>query len=172
MPEMKLPGPEHPITIALNPRRVQVEYQGHVIADTRRALTLKEASYKPVQYIPREDVDMAFFTRTDHRTYCPYKGHAAYYTLMMDGVFAENGVWTYEDPYPAMNEIKDHLAFYPNVATVRELEAAADADGVREAILHTDSGSGTSQREHWPATATNPPPEAAIDRPFKDTGSI
>src|SRR5450631_2524087 len=74
MPEMKLPGPDHPITIAFNPKRVEVVYNGHTIADTRRALELKEASYHPAQYIPREDVDMAFLTRTDHHTYCPYKG--------------------------------------------------------------------------------------------------
>jgi uncharacterized protein (DUF427 family) len=172
MPEMKVPGPDHPITVDLNPRRVQVEYEGHVIADTTRALTLKEAAYKPVQYIPREDAEMAFLTRTDHRTFCPYKGYAAYFTVMMDGVFAENGVWTYEDPYPAMAEIKDHIAFYPNKVTVREMELVNGADRVRDAILHTDSGSGASQREHWPATAANPPADAVIDRPYKDTGSI
>ncbi|HLI64726.1 MAG TPA: DUF427 domain-containing protein [Caulobacteraceae bacterium] len=164
MPEMKLPGPDHPITIALNPRRVQVAYQGHVIADTTRALTLKEASYKPVQYIPREDVDMAFLTRTDHSTYCPYKGFASYFTLMMDGVLAENAVWTYEDPYPAMAEIKDLVAFYPNKADIHELEVANDSDRIAEAVMHTDSGSGSSQRERWPATATNPADEI-IDRP-------
>jgi uncharacterized protein (DUF427 family) len=149
MPEMKIPGPDHPITVTATPRRIQVLYNGHVIVDTKRALTLKEASYKPVIYVPREDADMAFFTRTDHTTYCPFKGDASYYTLVMDGRFAENAVWTYETPYPAMEQIRGLLAFYPNQVEVREAGDAANADAVREAILHTDDGAGQSQREHW-----------------------
>ncbi|HLK24256.1 MAG TPA: DUF427 domain-containing protein [Caulobacteraceae bacterium] len=171
MPEMKLPGPEHPITIAYHPKRVQVEYQNHTIADTRRALVLTEAGYKPVLYIPRDDIDMAYFTRTERHTHCPYKGEASYFTLMMDGVFAENACWSYEDPYPAMQQIKDRIAFYPNQVTVHELDAVADPDRVRDAILHTDDGAGTSQREHWPPSEATPPADA-LDRPYKDTGAI
>jgi uncharacterized protein (DUF427 family) len=152
MPEMKIPGPDHPITVAANPQRIQVVYNGHVIADTRRALTLKEASYRPVTYFPREDVEMAFLTRTDHSTYCPYKGDASYFTLLMDGRFAENAVWTYETPYPAMEAIRGLLAFYPNQVEIREVGDAAQPDAVKEAILHTDDGAGQSQREHWAPT--------------------
>jgi uncharacterized protein (DUF427 family) len=152
MPEMKIPGPDHPITVAANPQRIQVVYNGHVIADTRRALTLKEASYRPVIYFPREDVDMAFLTRTDHSTHCPYKGDASYFTLLMDGRFAENAVWTYETPYPAMEAIRGLLAFYPNQVEIREVGEAAQPDVVKEAILHTDDGAGQSQREHWAPT--------------------
>lgn len=111
---MKLPGPDHPITITSNARRVRVTVGGRVVAETARALTLKEASYPAVQYIPREDADMSLFTRTDHATHCPYKGQASYYTLRIDGRTAENAVWSYEEPYPAMAQIKGHLAFYPN----------------------------------------------------------
>jgi uncharacterized protein (DUF427 family) len=111
---MKLPGPDHPITITANPRRVRVILGGKVVADTARALTLKEASYPAVQYIPREDADLSLFDRTAHATHCPYKGDASYYTLRIDGRAAENAVWSYEDPYPAMAQIKGHLAFYPN----------------------------------------------------------
>ncbi len=172
MPEMKLPGPEHPITIAFNPKRVQVEYEGHVIADTRRALMLTEAGYKPVLYLPRDDVEMGYLTRTERHTHCPYKGEASYFTIMMDGVFSENAVWTYEDPYPAMAQIKDRLAFYPDKVVMHELDdGATDEAAIREAILHTDDGSGRSQREHW-AENTHNPPNDAIDRPYKDTGSI
>jgi uncharacterized protein (DUF427 family) len=156
MPEMKLPGPDHPIAIAYNPRRVQVEYMGHVIADTRRALALAEAGYKPVLYLPREDVDMSFLSRTDRSTHCPYKGEASYFTIVRDGEFAENAVWTYEDPYPAMAQIKNRLAFYPNKVVIREIDVGDVEGAVREAILHTDDGAGQSQREHWPPTATNP----------------
>jgi uncharacterized protein (DUF427 family) len=148
MAEMKLPGPDHPITVAFNPKRVQVNYNGHVIADTRRALVLRESTYPAVQYIPREDVDMDYMTRTEHHTHCPYKGEASYYTVLMDGRFAENAIWSYEDPYPAMAEIKDHLAFYPNKVEIRELDEPGGPDAVREVIEHTDSGSGASQLDH------------------------
>lgn len=119
---MKLPGPDHPITITANPRRVRVTFAGKVVAETSRALTLKEASYPAVQYIPREDANMGLFARTDHATLCPYKGQASYYTLQVDGRAVENAVWTYEEPYPAMAQIKGHLAFYPNrVDAIEEL---------------------------------------------------
>jgi uncharacterized protein (DUF427 family) len=107
---MKIPGPDHPITIAPTSGRVVVKAGGKTVADTRAALTLQEASYPPVQYIPRADADMSLLTRTDHTTHCPYKGDASYYSLPG----AENAVWTYETPYPAVAEIAGHLAFYPN----------------------------------------------------------
>ncbi|MGO1078747.1 DUF427 domain-containing protein [Inquilinus sp. CA228] len=108
----KIPGPDHPITVTPNPARVVVTVAGRVVADSRNALTLREASYPPVQYIPRRDVDMAALQRTDHASYCPYKGDAAYYSIG-DGR-AVNAVWTYERPYDAVAAIKDHLAFYPD----------------------------------------------------------
>ena len=111
---MKLPGPDHPITIAPNNNRVRVSFAGHVIADTTRALTLREASYKPVQYIPRADVNMSLLVRTDHRTHCPYKGDASYFTIKAAGRNVENAAWSYERPFPAMAEISEHLAFYPD----------------------------------------------------------
>jgi len=151
MPEMKIPGPDHPITVTATPKRVQARYNGHVIADSTTALLLKEASYKPVVYFPREDVSMEYFSRTDRVTYCPYKGDAHYYTILMDGRFAENAVWTYEEPYPAMEQIRGRLAFYPNQVDVYEV-GEASAEAVRDAILHTDDGAGSSQREHWPPT--------------------
>jgi uncharacterized protein (DUF427 family) len=111
---MKLPGPDHPISIAANSKRVRVTFAGQVIADTKRALTLKEASYKPVFYIPRADTNMNLLKPSDHRTHCPYKGDASYFTINADGRSVENAVWSYEQPFPAMAEIKDYLAFYPN----------------------------------------------------------
>src|SRR4051812_31407339 len=82
---MKQPGPDHPITIAPNPKRVRVTLGGQVVAETARALVLREASYPPVQYIPREDAQMALLSRTAHRTHCPYKGDASYYTVEAGG---------------------------------------------------------------------------------------
>ena len=110
----KIPGPDHPITVTPNPARVVVKVAGKVVADSRNALTLREASYPPVQYIPRKDVDMAALQRTDHGSHCPYKGDAAYYSIPAGGERTVNAVWTYERPYDAVAEIKDHVAFYPN----------------------------------------------------------
>jgi uncharacterized protein (DUF427 family) len=111
---VKIPGPDHPITVTTDPRHVTVKVAGHTVADTRRALRLQEASYPAVLYIPREDADMALLSRTQHSTYCPYKGDASYYSIPSGGDRATNAVWTYETPHPAMAEIKDHLAFYPD----------------------------------------------------------
>jgi len=153
---MKVPGPDHPITVKLNPKRVQAFYGGHVIADTERALSLKEASYKSVMYFPREDVAMDFLSRTSLSTHCPYKGQASYFSVARDGEIAENAVWSYEDPYPAMEQIRGYVAFYPNMVEIHEIDEAMNPDAVAEVIEHTDSGSGRSQLEHWPANVENP----------------
>jgi uncharacterized protein (DUF427 family) len=121
---VKFPGPDHPITIAQNADRVRVMLNGRTVADTKRALTLREASYKPVLYIPREDADMSLLQRTAHTTHCPYKGDASYYSIRAGDRVAENAVWSYETPYPAMQEIGGYLAFYPNrVDAIEELPA-------------------------------------------------
>jgi uncharacterized protein (DUF427 family) len=116
MPErtIKIPGPDHPITIARNPKRMVVTLDGTVIADTTEALTLREASYPAVQYVPRKDVDMAALSRTDTHTYCPYKGEASYFSIPAGGARSVDAIWTYEAPYDSVAEIKDHLAFYPD----------------------------------------------------------
>jgi uncharacterized protein (DUF427 family) len=111
---IKVPGPDHPITIERNPKRVVIKVAGRVVAETRDALTLREASYPPVQYIPRRDVDMSLLERTDHQTYCPYKGDCAYFGIPVGGARSTNAVWTYETPYEAVASIKNHLAFYPD----------------------------------------------------------
>jgi uncharacterized protein (DUF427 family) len=110
---MKTPDNSHPITVTPAEHRVRITHGGHVIADTRRALALKEASYPVVHYIPREDVDMSLLTRTEHASHCPYKGDAAYYTIAAGDRTADNAIWTYEAPFPAVAEIAGHLAFYP-----------------------------------------------------------
>jgi uncharacterized protein (DUF427 family) len=111
---VKVPDAAHPITIVPNAARVVVSVAGRVIADTREALTLREASYPAVQYIPRKDVDMSLLERSDHATYCPYKGDCAYYGIPLGGKRSVNAVWTYEAPFAAVAAIKDHLAFYPD----------------------------------------------------------
>ena len=121
---IKIPGPDNPITLSGNPRRVVVRAGGRVVADSRRALTLREANYPPVQYIPREDVDMAQLQRTGHATWCPYKGDCAYYSIVAAGPGGVNAAWTYEAPFAAVAPIGSHLAFYPN--RVEALEERTD----------------------------------------------
>lgn len=121
---IKVPGPEHPITVEPNPSRVVVTLAGRIIADSRAALTLREAKYPAVQYIPRKDVDMSLLQRTDHASYCPYKGDCAYYSIPLGGERSVNAVWTYEAPYFAVAAIKDHLAFYPDRVESIEERAA------------------------------------------------
>jgi uncharacterized protein (DUF427 family) len=111
---MKVPGPDHPITITPHPARVVVRMGERVIADTQRALRLAETSYPPVFYIPRADAEMSLLVRSDHHTYCPYKGDCTYFSIAAGGERGRNAVWSYEAPYPAVAAIKDHLAFYPD----------------------------------------------------------
>ncbi len=110
--EQRIPGPDHPITVTPSADRIVVRAAGSILADTRAALNLQEASYPVVHYIPREDVDMSRLERTEHRTYCPYKGDCSYYSIPSLGERGTNAVWTYEHPYEAVAGIKDHLAFY------------------------------------------------------------
>jgi uncharacterized protein (DUF427 family) len=109
-----VPGPDHPITIEPNPARVVVSIAGRVLADTREALTLREASYPAVQYIPLKDVDVSLLERTSHATYCPYKGECSYYSIPIGGERSVNAVWSYESPFAAVARIREHVAFYPD----------------------------------------------------------
>ena len=155
---MTIPGPDHPITLTPAATRWQAAFNGHLIADSAAAMVLREASYSPVVYFPRQDVEMSYMGRTGHSTHCPYKGDARYYTITRDGVVAENAVWTYETPFPAMAQIAGMVAFYPRhvrVHAVGEPLVTSRAE-VDDAVLHTDSGSGTSQREHGAPNVKGP----------------
>lgn len=124
---MRVPGPDHPITIEPNPKRVVVRFAGQIVAKSDRALALREAKYPVVQYIPRADVDMSLLTRTDHSTHCPFKGDASYFSIRAGDRDAENAVWSYEAPFPAVSAIKEHLAFYPNrVDAIEELDSVSE----------------------------------------------
>jgi uncharacterized protein (DUF427 family) len=137
--QIKIPGPDHPIMIEVNPSRVVVKVSGKIIADTRDALTLREASYPPVEYIPRRDVDMAALGRSEHTTYCPYKGDASYYSIPAGADRSINAVWTYETPFDAMAQIKDYVAFYPD--RVDEIGSADDGLDRLRGNPDTDEGS-------------------------------
>lgn len=115
---MKSPGPDHPITVTPHDGRVTVTLGGRMIADTTRALALKEASYPVAYYIPRDDANMVLLERTEHATHCPYKGDASYFSVKPAGDAGRNAVWSYEQPYDAVAGIKDHLAFYPDRVSI------------------------------------------------------
>lgn len=115
---MKMPGPDHPITVTPAKGRVVVRFKGEVVADTTKALELREAAYPPVLYIPRADARLEHYAKTEHHTHCPYKGDASYFDLKAGTERAANAVWSYETPYPAMTAIAEYVAFYPNQVTV------------------------------------------------------
>jgi uncharacterized protein (DUF427 family) len=192
---MKIPDENHPITLERERARVQVLFEGHEIADSGDVLVLTEAGYPPVRYFPREDVQMMFLRRTDKITHCPYKGDASYFTIYRDRQIIENAAWSYEDPFPAVGGIGGRIAFYPEhveyqigALSASDTEALDRAGGsversrtrpvgVDEVVRHTDSGSGSSQAEHWPPTVDMPeeatpsePP--AVAQPYRGTGSI
>ncbi|MGZ5786084.1 MAG: DUF427 domain-containing protein [Ramlibacter sp.] len=111
---IKVPDAEHPIAVQATSAHVVVMVAGRVIADSRSALVMREGTYPPVYYIPRKDVDMTLLQRTDHASYCPYKGDCSYYSIPVGGERLINAVWTYESPYPAVEVIREHVAFYPD----------------------------------------------------------
>jgi uncharacterized protein (DUF427 family) len=116
---VKIPDATHPITIRPTGSHVTVRLGGSVVAETDHALSLAEASYPVVQYIPLEDVDKSLLERTTTQTYCPYKGDASYYTVQtQDGRTEADVIWTYEHPYPSVAEIAGHVAFYGNRAEI------------------------------------------------------
>jgi len=119
-----IPGPDHPISIEPAGQRVVVKVADRIIADTRNALILREASYPPVFYIPRDDADMGLLQRSTRHSYCPYKGEASYFGITVGGERSINAVWSYEAPYEAVAQIEDHLAFYPDrVDSIEMLES-------------------------------------------------
>jgi uncharacterized protein (DUF427 family) len=112
--QIKIPGPDHPIAISPADGTVRVTVAGRIVAESTRALRLKEKGYPPVYYLPRSDADMSLLVRTTHYTHCPYKGDAGYYSIPIGGAKSENAVWTYEEPYEAVANIREYLAFYPS----------------------------------------------------------
>ena len=119
-PAPKIPGADHPITVTPPGRRVTVRIGDTVLADTTGALTLQESNYPAVQYVPLADIEPGRLERTETHTYCPYKGEASYYSLVVLDADVEptDAVWTYENPYEAVAAIAGHVAFYPDRVTI------------------------------------------------------
>nr|WP_296262628.1 MULTISPECIES: DUF427 domain-containing protein [unclassified Pseudomonas] len=114
---VKIPGPDHPITITPLPGHLRVEFNGVPVAQSNKALVLKEAHYPSVIYVPRSDISIEHYLRTEHRTHCPYKGDARYFSLSANGETAANAVWTYEEAHPSAKQIEGYVAFYADNVT-------------------------------------------------------
>jgi uncharacterized protein (DUF427 family) len=112
--EIKIPGPEHPITISPAEGKVRVTVDRRIVAESTRALRLEEKGYPPVHYLPRSDADISLLVRSTHYTYCPYKGDCNYYSIPIGGSRSENAVWTNERPHEAVASTTEYLAFYPS----------------------------------------------------------
>src|SRR5258706_6469137 len=106
--------PDHRVDTSPASARVRITFNGKVIADTQDGIKLEESRYAPVFYVPRQDVKMEYLTRTGHRTHCPFKGDASYYTLSSGERTEQNAVWSYEQTYDEVSVIRERLAFYPN----------------------------------------------------------
>ncbi len=134
---MKLPGPDHPISVVPAGRRMRARIGPHVIANTAAAMELTEATYPAVIYFPRADVETGFLSKTDRTSHCPYKGDASYYSILIDGEVLENVVWSYESPFPAMEAIIGLLAFYTD-----RVEIYAAPDEREEGLFPEHLGEG------------------------------
>ncbi|MDG2520120.1 DUF427 domain-containing protein [Caulobacter segnis] len=176
---------DHPLRLQRKGGRVQVLFEGHLIADSDDVLVLNEADLAPVFYFPRQHVEMEKLVQNDIVTHCPYKGDARHFTVLRDGVMIERFAWSYDRPNAEASGIGDRIAFYPEHVDFHEIAAApgeqrvvgADADPrVDEVIQHTDSGSGASQKDHWEQNVSEPEdddtPDAPDAPPYRGVGSI
>ena len=167
MPEMKIPGPDHPLSIVHCPRRVEALFHGHIIADSARALVVREADRPEAYYFPREDVMMEFLLHEPgYTTHSPYLGEGGYWRIFRDGKFAEHGAWSYDAPYPAAEELRGLISFDPDWVRIHvtdhvEAPIFEQQDKIGDYIRHTDSGAGRSQETPWAPTVGLPDLRAA-----------
>ena len=104
--------PDYAVTITPYSGRVIIRHHGRVLADSSRAMRIDETKHSPVYYLPRDDVRMELLEPTELSTYCPFKGHASYWSLRLGDQLEENVVWSYESPFPEVEGLKSYLAFY------------------------------------------------------------
>ena len=102
------------ITIHKAPGKWCVRSGGAVLGESTNALELTEGDLPSVIYFPRADIAMAFLDATDKITHCPHKGDATHFSIVNKSSVTENAAWSYEDPIPAMAELKGYVAFYPS----------------------------------------------------------
>jgi uncharacterized protein (DUF427 family) len=106
------PPPGHRITTEKVDGLVTATWEGEVVAESGNALLLRESGLAPVFYFPMEDVRMDLLSRTDHRTRCPFKGDASYWSIQVGYRRSDDIAWAYEDPLPGRSDIQGRIAFY------------------------------------------------------------
>ena len=106
--------PDYRVDLEPSDVRVTVRAGNTVVADSTRTLVVRETKHDPVVYVPRDDVRFELLEATDHHTFCPFKGEASYFTARAGDQVLENGIWSYEDPFPEVAGLKDYVAFYPD----------------------------------------------------------
>ena len=111
----ELSSSEYGFTFTRFPHHVRVEISGIVVADSRDVMVMHETRLPPAYYFPRKDVRMDLMSPTQHRTICPFKGNASYWSMTLGAEVIENLLWSYEDPLPEATEIKGYVAFYPDL---------------------------------------------------------
>jgi uncharacterized protein (DUF427 family) len=104
--------PDYRVDLEPNPGRVRVSLDGVTIADTDRAVRVLETKHEPVVYLPIDDLRLEYLVRTDHETFCPFKGEARYWSIRVGDRVEENAVWTYEDPFDEVAGLEGYAAFY------------------------------------------------------------
>lgn len=159
MHETKEPGPDHPIHSQHVKGRVRALFDNHLLADSGEAVLLREAGDPDRYFFPREDVEMSALQESDSRSWCPYKGEARYFTLYRDGKVVDDVAWSFETPRDCAEDLRCLISFDPATVDIEvdeDLRADPQRQRMDDYILHTDSGSGRSQREHWAPTVGNP----------------
>jgi uncharacterized protein (DUF427 family) len=104
--------PDHRVDVEARSGRVRVEFAGETIADSTRCLSVRESHHSEVVYFPRDDVRMQCVERSEYSTFCPFKGTATHWTLRVGDRVAENAIWSYEEPYDQVAELRECMAFY------------------------------------------------------------
>lgn len=110
--------PDYQVEIVPTQRHIRVLLGGTVIADSTHAVELLETQHQPVFYLPWSDLDSSVLTRTDTDTYCPFKGHASYWSVTGAGEIVKDVLWCYQDPYDECRSLKDYVSFYGNKVDV------------------------------------------------------
>ena len=161
-------NPHYVVDFDLIPARVAVGFNGETVAESDRARVMFELGHAPVYYLPFDDLAAALFTRTDHHSFCPYKGVASYWTLTVADRTADNVAWCYEDPYPQLPELADYAGFYwgrmaswtedgAAVAGPREIPAASTRPTSSRRSIPLWRANGTRRATRAPRPTSSPP---------------
>lgn len=100
------------IDILQSSRSIRVEIDGVIVAETDKARILFETGLPARYYMPKTDVHFEYLTATDTVTSCPYKGHARYWSITLDGQTHDDLVWGYDTPLQESMDVAGYVSFY------------------------------------------------------------